>query len=244
MSNELLLIVSIVMIYGSLVMWYWLFGKTGLVAFTVLTTITANIEVLILIRAFGLDQTLGNVMFASSFLATDILSEIYGKKDAQKAVNVGIATSITFILFTQFWFLYNPSAADTAMQHLKPIFSSTPRMMTASLVVYAIAQRFDVWAYHKWWRFTERLCGDKRRYLWVRNNGSTLISQLLNSVLFGVFAFWGTYDAKTILSIIGSGYIIFIFTSLADTPMLYLARRLHDKKVIHDDIKEKIKIEA
>lgn len=234
MSNELLLIASVILIYGALIVWFHLFGKNGLVAFTVLTTITANIEVLILIRAFGLDQTLGNVMFASSFLATDILSELYGKGEAKKAVNVGIATSITFIIFTQFWFLYTPSTGDTAMEHLKFIFSSTPRMMTASLLVYAIAQKFDVWAYHKWWAFTEKICGDKRKYLWVRNNGSTLLSQLLNAILFTVFAFWGTYDVPTLISIIGSSYLVFIFTSIADTPMIYLARALFEHKSLKD----------
>lgn len=234
MNNELLLIVSVLLIYGALIGWFWLFGKGGLISFTVLTTIAANIEVLILIRAFGLDQTLGNVMFASSFLATDILSELYGKEDAKKAVRVGIATSITFILFTQFWFLYTPSDGDFAMEHLKAIFSSTPRMMTASLLVYAIVQRFDVWAYHMFWKMTEKASGDRRRYLWIRNNGSTLVSQLLNAILFTVFAFIGTYDTRTLISIIASSYIVFIFTSLADTPMIYFARVLFEKGKIRD----------
>lgn len=229
MSNELLLILSVLLIYGALIGWFYLFGRGGLISFTVLATITANIEVLLLIRAFGLDQTLGNVMFASSFLATDILSELYGKEDAKKAVHVGIATSITFILFTQFWFFYTPSAGDVSMEHLKAIFSSTPRMMTASLLVYAIAQRFDVWAYHMFWKMTEKASGDKRKYLWIRNNGSTLVSQMLNAVLFTVFAFAGTYDVKTIISIIASSYVVFIFTSLADTPMIYVARVLYEK---------------
>lgn len=232
MSNELLLFVSVLLIYGALLAWFKLFGKNGLIAFTALTTITANIEVLILIKAFGLEQTLGNVMFASSFLATDILSEIYGKDEAKKAVNIGIATSITFIVFTQFWFLYTPAAGDTSMEHLQYIFSTTPRMMTASLLVYAIAQKFDVWAYHKWWNLTEKLSGDRRKYLWVRNNGSTLLSQLLNAILFTTFAFWGTYDIPTLLSIAASSYVVFIFTSVADTPMIYLARMMYEKNRI------------
>lgn len=233
MSNELLLFVSILLIYGALLVWFKLFGKNGLIAFNVLTTITANIEVLILIKAFGLEQTLGNVMFASSFLATDILSELYGKDEAKKAANIGIATSITFIVFTQFWFLYTPTAGDTSMEHLQYIFSATPRMMTASLLVYAIAQKFDVWAYHKWWNFTEKLCGDRRKYLWVRNNGSTLLSQLLNAILFTTCAFWGTYNIPTLLSIAASSYVVFIFTSIADTPIIYLARRMHEKTGLH-----------
>ena len=226
MSNELLLILSVLLIYGTLIIWFWLFGKGGLMAFTVLTTITANIEVLILIKAFGLEQTLGNVMFASSFLATDILSELYGKKDAKRAVHIGMATSISFIILTQFWFLYAPSAADTSMEHIKAIFSSTPRMMLASILVYVIAQQFDVWAYHKWWVFTSKRCGDSRRFLWLRNNGSTLISQFLNAVLYTIGAFWGLYDVPVLISIMLSSYIIFIVTSLADTPVIYLARKM------------------
>lgn len=232
MSNEIVLLASVLLIYGMLLVWFWLFGESGLIAFTVLTTITANIEVLILVKAFGLEQTLGNVMFASSFLATDILSELYGKERAKKAVNIGIATAITFIVFTQFWFLYKPAAGDTSMEHLQYIFSTTPRMMTASLLVFAIAQKFDVWAYHKWWNFTEKLCGDRRKYLWVRNNGSTMLSQLLNAVLFTAFAFWGTYDIPTLLSIAASSYLIFFFTSVADTPMVYLARYLYEQNKI------------
>ncbi len=232
MSNEILLLFSILLIYGILIIWFGLFGKGGLISFTVLATITANIEVMILIRAFGLDQTLGNVMFASSFLATDILSELYGKDDAKKAVYVGIITSISFILFTQFWFLYTVAPEDAVMEHLKGIFSSTPRMMTASLLVYAIVQRFDVWAYHKFWKLTENASGNKRKYLWIRNNGSTLISQLLNAILFTTFAFFGTYDAKTIVNIIASSYAVFFVTSLADTPMIYLARKMFEKNWI------------
>lgn len=90
---------------------------------------------------------------------------------------------------------------------------------------------FDVWLYHRWWAFTEKKYGDRRKYLWLRNNGSTLISQILNTILFTLFAFYGTYDGKTLLSIFTSSYVIYIFTSLLDTPALYLARQIHDKKM-------------
>ena len=195
-------------------------------AFTVLATISANIEVLILVNAFGMEQTLGNILFASTFLVTDILSEVSGKKAANQAVNIGILTSLTFIIISQSWLLYQPGANDWAHSSIVNIFSNTPRMMAASLIVYAISQKFDVWLYHKWWGLTKRLCGDSRRYLWLRNNGSTLLSQLLNTVLFTMGAFLGTYDTRTLISIMWASYVIFIFTSLADTPAVYLARRI------------------
>lgn len=103
-------------------------------------------------------------------------------------------------------------------------------MLIASFAVYAVSQMFDVWLYHKWWAFTEKKFGDKRKFLWLRNNGSTLISQILNTFLFTVFAFYGTYDFKTLLSIFASSYVIYIFTSLLDTPCIYIARKISDKR--------------
>ena len=82
MTNELLLILSFILIYGSIVLFYRLYGKGGLLAMNVLVTILANIEVLLLVDAFGIEMTLGNVLFASTFLITDVLSENHSKKEA------------------------------------------------------------------------------------------------------------------------------------------------------------------
>jgi uncharacterized PurR-regulated membrane protein YhhQ (DUF165 family) len=79
MNNESLIILSFLIIYGGTVLFYRLFGKAGLLAFSVLATILANIEVLILVDAFGVEMTLGNVLFASTFLITDVLSENHGR---------------------------------------------------------------------------------------------------------------------------------------------------------------------
>lgn len=230
MTNEVLLILSLVVIYSGALVMYRLFGKTGLYCCTAIATITANIEVLLMVDAFGMEQTLGNILFASTFLVTDILSETAGKEAARKAVNIGIATSISFILISQSWLLYQPADSDWARESFETIFSNTPRLMIVSFVVYAICQRFDVWAYHKWWNFTKKKCGDSQRFLWLRNNGSTLVSQFLNTVLYSFGAFWGMYSMETMISICLSSYVIFIVTSLADTPAIYLARRIGKKQ--------------
>ena len=229
MRNELLLIGSLVILYGAVLLWYRLFGRTGMYSFTVFATITANIEALLLVDAFGMEMTLGNILFATTFLVTDILSETEGKKAANRAVIVGIATSILFILVSQSWMLYQVSPNDFVRPAIVSVFSNTPRMMLASLAVYAVAQVFDVWMYHFWWKLTTKKYGDSRRFLWLRNNGSTLLSQLLNTVLFAAFAFWGIHDMPTLISIALSSYIIFVVTSLADTPVVYLARRLKEQ---------------
>ncbi len=234
MTNELLLIVSLIVLYGAVLLWFHLFGPNGLMAFTVFATITANIEVMLLVDAFGIEMTLGNVLFATTFLVTDILSEVSGKKAAQQAVWAGIAGNILFIIVSQSWLKYIPSANDVMSEPFHFVFSNTPRMMLASLAVYAISQAFDVWLYHKWWDFSEKRSGDRHRFLWLRNNGSTLVSQLMNAILFNVFAFYGTYDAGTLFAVTLSSYLIYIATSLLDTPVIYLARAMYERKLIRN----------
>lgn len=224
--NELLLILSLLITYSMVLLVFRIFKKEGLFLWTIIATIAANIEVLILVNAFGMEMTLGNILFASTFLVTDILSELYGKKEAEKAVWFGIATSVIFICISQSWLLYTPNENDFVMPAMKTIFSNTPRLMFVGIAVYAIVQMFDVWLYHKWWDFTNKKTGDRKSFLWLRNNASTLASQLLNSFLFNFGAFYGTYEISTLFSLSLAGYVIFIVTSLADTPFVYLARRM------------------
>ncbi|MBQ8417447.1 MAG: queuosine precursor transporter [Phascolarctobacterium sp.] len=227
MSNEILLILNLIFVYGSVILWYYFLKEKGLYCWTVLATVAANIEVMILVDAFGMQQTLGNILFASTFLVTDILSELYGKKQANTAVNIGIMTSVSFVVLSQFWLCYTPAAEDVVFPNIVAVFSNTPRIMIMGLLVYAVVQKIDVWLYHWWWSFTSKRFGSSRKYLWVRNNGSTMISQLLNTILFTLGAFYGVYDGSTLLDIVLFSYIIFFITSLLDTPFVYLARYLH-----------------
>lgn len=229
MTNELLIIISFLIIYGSVTGFYRFFGKNGLLAFNVCATILANIEVLILVRAFGIEMTLGNILFASTFLVTDILSENHSRKDANRAVLISTLCSILFIAVSQMWLLYTPSENDWASGPIRTIFSSTPRIVCSSLLVYLISQLTDVWLYHKWWDWCRKKFGDEKKGLWIRNNGSTMISQLLNTLLYTFFAFYGTYEIHTLLSIFLSSYLIFFVTSLLDTPFVYWCRNIHHK---------------
>ena len=231
MRNELLLIGSVLLIYGMVLIAYRIFGKSGLYSMMVLATVFANIEVLILVDGFGMEQTLGNVMFDSTYLITDILSENEGRQSASRAVWLGVFASVIMLLFTQYWLLYNPAETDWASEHIHAIFSTTPRMLLASFMGYITSQRFDVWLYHRWWDFTAKKTGDRTRFLWLRNNGSTLISQMLNTVVFTLSAFAGWYDIHTLFFIMLSSYVIFIFTSLLDTPAVYLARKMKQKEL-------------
>ncbi len=227
--NELLLIVSVCLSFGGTVLFFRLFGKSGLFAWIGIAAVFANVEVTILVNAFGMEQTLGNTLFASSFLTTDILSEIYGKKQADKGVLVGIFTTTLFIILSFMWTHYIPAKNDWAFPSVKALFSNTPRILCASLIGYAVSEIFDVFLYHKWWDLTEKKTKSHTKMLWFRNNFSTLFSQLVNIILFNFIAFLGVYQFTDLLKITGSCYVIYIFTSLLDTPFVYWARKISQK---------------
>ena len=229
--NELLLILSLLVAFGGTILFLKVFGKGGLYAWIGICTVLANIEVTILVRAFGMDQTLGNTLFAATFLATDILSELYGKKDAGKGVLAGIFTNLTFILLSFMWVHYIPAEGDWSNEFVKGLFSNTPRMLISSLIAYVISEGIDVFLYHAWWNLTEKKTGSHTKMLWFRNNFSTLISQFVNIVIFNFGAFLGLYTFKELVAITLSCYVIYVATSLLDTPFVYIARKIVSKEV-------------
>ena len=235
MTNEILLITSLVIAFGGLLLVFRFFGKGGIYSWIAICSILANIEVAVLVDAFGMEQTLGNTLFAATFLATDMLSEFYGKKAARKGVLVGLASSVMFIAFTLLWRFYTPSQNDFALPFVKQLFANTPRIILASLIGYAVSEMFDIWAYDAWWKFTNKITSDSRKFLWVRNNGSTLISQLINIVIFSFGAFWGFYDFGTLIAITVSAYVVYVVTSLLDTPFMYAARAWNDASKITEN---------
>ena len=227
--NELFLIITLLVSFGGTILFLKVFGKGGLFAWIGIATVFANIEVTIVVHAFGMDQTLGNTLFASTFLATDILSELYGKKEANKGVLAGILTSLTFILLSFLWVHYIPAQSDWASEFVHGLFSNTPRMLLSSLIAYVVSEFIDVTLYHAWWKLTEKKTGSHTKMLWFRNNFSTLISQLVNIVLFNFGAFLGIYSFKELLTITASCYVIYVATSLLDTPFVYIARKIVKK---------------
>lgn len=223
--NEVLIIATLLLTLGSVLVWYRLFGATGLFALTAFITIVANIEVAVLVDAFGIEMTLGNMLFAGTFVATDILSEVHGRQEANKCVKLGILTSLSMIVLTNIWLRYIPSSNDFVHPAIVTVFSQTPRVLISSLVVYAICQFVDVKLYHWIWAVT----GNNESKMWLRNNGATIASQALNAVLFNFAAFYGTVNMYTMGSIILASFAIYLVTALVDTPTLYLARNIAKK---------------
>ena len=168
-----MLVLNFALINGRFRLW----GRVGLV-WVPISVIVANIQVTKNVSLFGLEATLGNIVYATGFLATDILSELYGKKDAYKAVSIGFFSLLAMTLLMQMALFFEPASSDIAQESLSTIFSLMPRIALASLTAYLASNLHDVWAFDYWKR---RRPG--RHTLWMRNNFSTFVSQLIDTVI-------------------------------------------------------------
>jgi len=203
---------------------YRLFGRVGLFGLLIFNLLLCNIQVLKTVELFGLTTTLGNVLYASVFLATDLLSEFYGKKEARKGVLLGFVALVMMVGYMQIALLFQPSVDDFAQPHLSALFGFMPRIALASMVAYLVSQLHDVWAFHA---IRQRTGG---KLLWLRNNLSTMISQLLDSAIFCTIAFWGMFPMEVFLEIMLSTYVIKIVVAGLDTPFIYLAKRIFSRR--------------
>ncbi len=148
--NELLWLAMLAVNFGFILIAYRLFGRIGLYAWVPLAAVVANIQVLKLVELFGITATLGNIVYASSFLVTDILSEIYGKKEARKAVFIGLFSLVAMTVLMNLALAFGPAPDDFAQGSLATIFGFMPRIAGASLLAYLLSQTHDVWAFDFW----------------------------------------------------------------------------------------------
>ncbi len=215
-SNEILLIA--VMLAGlSAVPFAAYMGKAWLQGYVVMITLLLGITDAKVIMAFGLPITLGTALYATIFLATDVLNENYGKKAAYETVRVSVFAALLFQLFLQASRIAAPAegVGDLAAA-MDTVFTTSLRIVAAGLFVYFLSQSLDVWLYDKIRRWTDE------RHLWLRNNGSTLISQLFDTFAFAFLAFYGMFDGWFQLAAVAYG--VKIAVALADTPFAYLSR--------------------
>ncbi len=217
--NELYFVVWTLFVVGTVILGFKM-GKVALYGIIGAYIILANIFVLKQITLFGLAATGGNALYGAIFLATDLLSEYWGKKEARKAVLFGWLCAFGFLIATQVFLLFQPSVDDFAHDSMKTLFSITPRIILGSLIAYGISQMHDVWAFHFW---KDKFEG---RHLWLRNNASTWVSQLIDSAIFSFVAFLGVFPLAVVIQIAISTYLLKIIVAAIDTPFLYLSRKM------------------
>ncbi len=203
--------------------------------YTVVAIIGANIQVLKIVDFpfFNSPIALGTILFSTTFLATDILSEHYGAKLARKNILIGFSSFLLMTIFMLFSIGFTPlsftgsgeeySWALSTQDNLLGIFLPFPTFFAASMIAYLFSQYFDVWFYEKISRMT------KKKFLWLRNNISTMLSALLDNTIFSLFA-WIIFnpnplDFNTVLfTFILGTYVLRIIIAIFDTPFIYLAK--------------------
>ena len=228
MFNELLWLGFAILDLTLTLVVFRFFGRAGLFALIVMNVIICNIQVLKVVELFGLTTTLGNVLYGSVFLITDMLGEFYGKHEARKGVLLGFITLVLAMVYMKIAIIYIPHPSDFIQPSLEAIFDLMPRIAAASLLAYAVSQTHDVWAFHFWRKKTNG------RFLWLRNNASTLASQFLDSLIFCGVAFYGLYPLPVVVEILISTYVIKALVTVLETPFVYAGR-----KVYHTYIKDK-----
>lgn len=216
--NELLLVIEMLIAFSALLLAKRMFGKTGIFAWICVASIIANIQVVKSVMLFGMDATLGNVMFASNFLATDILNECYGEKEAKKGVHIGLFAVVVYLICSQLSLLFIPSSIDMAHDAMQSLFALAPRVCIASVAMFYISNLIDVTVYSK----LRAKFGEKK--MWLRNNLATIACNSIENFGFAFLAFVGCYPIQDVLIIGISTTIIEVVIALCDTPFLYLAK--------------------
>ncbi|MBI1353026.1 MAG: queuosine precursor transporter [Acidobacteria bacterium] len=158
----------------------------------------------------------GALPYPVTFLATDLMSEIYGHRRANQVVWVGLIVSLFVLLALWLGSLFpaipeSPVSDDVYMK----AFRNAWRVIAASMTAYLIAQLVDVKLFHFWKRFT------RGKHLWLRNNGSTILSQLVDSVLVVLVLFWGAQSGEWMMSTILDLWLFKAIIALCDTPFFY-----------------------
>lgn len=215
--NNLWFFVTAVVTFGLLVFVSKKFGKDGIYAWIGMAVVVANVLVCKSVDLFGLSATLGNVLFGTVFLATDILTEKYGVKAARKAVWMGVSVEVITIILTQIALQFTPNSLDFVHDSMQNLFGLFPRVALASCSMFIFSNQLDIFLFEK---IKEKTGG---KYLFLRNNVATIISQCVENFLFYLIAFGGMYSMKDLVSMTAVCCIIEIIVALIDTPFLYLA---------------------
>ncbi|MEZ6020478.1 MAG: queuosine precursor transporter [Planctomycetota bacterium] len=173
--------------------------------------------------------TSGIITYPITFLLTDLVSEIWGRRRADYMVWMGFAMSILMLALLQMAIHLPPAPSWTApdmgfetAEGMQTAFHATFKnpaiLLFASMLAYLVAQLFDVRLYHFWWKLT----GGK--HMWLRNNGSTMISQLVDTAIVnGIFLHFGLHmEPAVIWQVIVAVYLCKLLLAPIDTPLIYL----------------------
>ena len=175
--------------------------------------LTSNILGSKIIQIFGLQMPSATIAYALTYLMTDVVGELYGKKEADRLVFLGFCSLIVSTLIIRLAIILPSSNDSTAFNQ---IFNSTTRIIFGSLAGYIISQTIDVFIFHKIRQISVK-------YKFIRNNVSTILSQFFDTVVFSFVAFYGV--VPKISPLIWGVFLAKVILALSDTPFFYLLSR-------------------
>lgn len=166
----------------------------------------------------GIPVTVASPLYASVFLSTDLIAEHFGPRRSITAVRLGFGAVLLFVGVSQVCLLFPALSEQTELQRsMERVFSTSMRVFIASTVAYLVSQHWDIFIFDTLKRIT------RGRYLWMRNNVSTISSQCIDTVLFFGIAFIGVLPGWW--KVAAAGLATKVIVALIDTPFIYLSRR-------------------
>ena len=192
--------------------------------------VVANIIATKIVTLGGWEVSVSFIAYPLTFLVTDTISEVYGRRTVTVVVWTGFALSLLVVLLTYVGGIIPAASFWEGQGAYDEILGSVPRIVLASMIAYLISQNNDVLVFHLLKKVT------KDKHLWLRNNGSTMISQALDSAVFVSIAFAGTVPGGVLWELIYVQYVIKLGIAVVDTPLVYglvgLIRRIEGKESV------------
>jgi len=207
---------------------FYLFLAALFVGALVVCNLVANKFLTVDLSLLGFSEpfilSAGALPYPITFLVTDLLSEIYGRKRANRVVACGFFASLLVLLALWLGAQF-PAIADSPVddQTYRDVFQNAWRVIAASMTAYLFAQLVDIRVFHFWKRLT------RGKHLWLRNNASTVLSQFLDSMLVVQVLFWGTRSQQQMWPIIFDLWLFKALVAFLDTPLFYFGTAAAEK---------------
>lgn len=155
------------------------------------------------------------VIYIFTYPIIDVIVEVYGKEEAKRTVRAGLFTQIAALVFISITVALPSASFWQGQSSFETILNGSLRVIVASLVAYFISQNLDVFVFDR----LKKKHGAKK--LWLRNNASTMASQLIDTTIFITIAFAGTVPFAVLLAMIATQYVVKFIATIATTPLVY-----------------------
>ncbi|OZS78357.1 transporter [Tetzosporium hominis] len=155
------------------------------------------------------------VIYIFTYPIIDVIVEVYGKEQAKQTVRAGLITQVIALVFISITVALPSASFWQGQASFETILNGSLRVIAASLISYFISQNLDVYVFDR----LKKKHGTKK--LWLRNNASTMASQLVDTSIFITIAFAGTVPTAVLLGMIATQYVVKFFATIATTPLVY-----------------------